>query len=426
MKLAPPENQNYAATVVEIKAITPLEKCDFVVGTPLLGFQAVVGKDTRVGDVGIVFPAEVQLSEEYCRENNLFRDPEKNRDPEKKGYFENNRRVRAQKFRGHRSDCLFMPLESLAYTKAKVNELKPGDTFDTLGTYEICKKYVIKTKGPSRVDKNKKKIFKRVDAKFIPEHFDTDNYWRNRDAIPEDALVYVTQKVHGTSIRIANTVVRRKLKFRERLAKVLGVKVQETEMDYVFGSRKVVKDPNNPNQNHFYNEDIWTIYGKQLEGILPENFIVYGELIGWTPDGAPIQPNYTYQIPQGHAELFVYRVAFINGQGWLTDLSWDGVREFCRTHGLRSVPELWRGFHRDFEVDNFIDVRFRKSGYTNALPLGPDKKLVDEGVCIRVDRLAPYILKAKSPIFLQHETKLLDKGEVDLESVGSEEEEVAA
>lgn len=426
MKLAPPENSNYAAVVVEIKSITEFDNCDNVVGTPLLGFQAVVGKDTRVGDVGIVFPAEVQLSEEYCRENNLFRHSEKNRDPEKRGYIEDNRRVRAQKFRGHRSDCLFMPLDSLAYTGAKIHELKPGNVFDVLGTYEICKKYVIRQpRGAARIDKNKKKVFKRVDAKFLPEHWDSDNYWRNVDALTDDTFVYVTQKVHGTSIRIGNTIVRRKLNWRERVAKRLGVKVQETEFDYVFGSRKVIKDPNNPNQDHFYGSDIWTEYGKRLEGLLPENFLVYGELVGWTPDGAPIQKNYTYQVPQGCAELFVYRVAFVNGQGRVVDLSWNGVQEFCRDHGLQTVPELWRGYHRDFNVNGWIDVRFREAGCKNALPLESNPKLVDEGVCVRVDRLAPYILKAKSPIFLQHETKLLDKGEVDMEALGSEEEVAA-
>lgn len=426
MKLAPPENSNYAAVVVEIKSITEFDNCDNVVGTPLLGFQAVVGKDTRVGDVGIVFPAEVQLSEEYCRENNLFRHSEKNRDPEKRGYIEDNRRVRAQKFRGHRSDCLFMPLDSLAYTGAKIHELKPGDVFDVLGAYEICKKYVIRQpRGAARIDKNKKKVFKRVDAKFLPEHWDSDNYWRNVDALTDDTFVYVTQKVHGTSIRIGNTIVRRKLNWRERVAKRLGVKVQETEFDYVFGSRKVIKDPNNPNQDHFYGSDIWTEYGKRLEGLLPENFLVYGELVGWTPDGAPIQKNYTYQVPQGCAELFVYRVAFVNGQGRVVDLSWNGVQEFCRDHGLQTVPELWRGYHRDFNVNGWIDVRFREAGCKNALPLESNPKLVDEGVCVRVDRLAPYILKAKSPIFLQHETKLLDKGEVDMEALGSEEEVAA-
>ncbi len=424
MKLAPPANSNYAAVVVEIKTITPFDNCDNVVGTPLLGFQAVVGKDTKVGDVGIVFPAEVQLSNDYCALNNLYRHPERNKDPEKSGYIEDNRRVRAQKFRGHRSDCLFMPLSSLEFTGVALDKLKPGDTFDTLNGHEICQKYVIR-RNPHRLDKNKqrKQPFKRVDAKFIPEHYETDNYWRNVDSLTDDTFVYVTQKVHGTSIRIAHTIVRRKLRWHERIARRLGVKVQETEFDYVFGSRKVVKDPNNPYQNHFYQTDIWTEYGKRLEGTLPENFVVYGELIGWTPDGAPIQTNYTYRVPQGTAELYVYRVAFVNGQGVLMDLSWDHVKEFCVDRGLKHVPELWRGPHREFEVDSYIDTRFHENGFPHAVPLEPGKSFVDEGVCVRVDRLAPYILKAKSPIFLRHETKLLDKGQVDLESQDGDTDE---
>jgi hypothetical protein len=36
--------------------------------------------------------------------------------------------------------------------------------------------------------------------------------------------------------------------------------------------------------------------------------------------------------------------------------------------------------------------------------------------------MTPYILKAKSPVFLQHETKLLDKGQVDMETEGSANE----
>lgn len=420
MKLLEPENANYAAVVVRIPSITPLEGCDNVVGVPLLGFQGIVSKDTEPGALGIVFPAESQLSEEYARLNNLFRHGNLNQDESAKGYLEDNRRVKAMKFRGHRSDCLFMPLSSLGYIKnLDISEFKEGDTFDRIGDHVICNKYVVhRNHREQRLEKNKEK-FVRVDKKFLPEHYDTDNYFRNAHIIPESREVVVTQKLHGTSIRIANTYVARKLGLLDKVAKRLGVPVKEQETDYVFGSRKVIKDVNNPNQNHFYGTDLWTEEGRKLEGLLPEGFIVYGELIGWTPDGSPIQKDYTYQVPEKTCDLYIYRVAFVNGQGLLTDLSWGQVQEFCRDRNLHTVPELWKGKYADFKVEDYLDKRFHDEGYAGSVPLDKESP-VDEGVCIRADGLAPYILKAKGEQFYAHESKMLDEEAVDLEAEGSE------
>lgn len=418
MKLNKPENENYAATVVQIQAINDLEGCDNVVGTPIFGFQAIVGKQTDIGQIGIVFPAETQLSEEYARLNNLHRHGNLNEDEGQKGYLEDNRRVKAMKFRGHRSDCLFMPLESLKFTGVDIKDFKVGDTFDNLNGHEICRKYLVKIpKKQERLEKNKEK-FVRVDKKFLPEHYDTDNYFRYADTIPADREVIVTQKLHGTSIRIANTYVARKFTWLEHLAKHLGVAVKEQELDYVFGSRKVIKDVNNPNQNHYYSSDIWTEEGKKVQGMLPEGFILYGELIGWTPEGAPLQKNYTYDAPDNTCDLYVYRIAYINPQGLLIDLSYDQMVEFCKDRNLKTVPLLWRGQYMNFNVEPFIDRRFKEEGWTNALALAEESPC-DEGVCIRVDGLAPYILKAKSPMFLEHESKMLDEEVVDLETEGS-------
>jgi hypothetical protein len=330
-----------------------------------------------------------------------------------------------------------MSLDSLAFTKVNVKDLREGDTFDVLKGHEICKKYIVKTR-VARTDKNKVKKFRRVDTKFLPEHYDSDSFYKNKDAIPGDAQVILTQKLHGTSIRIGNTIAKRNLKLHEKLARKLGVKVQETEFIHVSGSRKVIKDPDDPEQNHYYGTDIWTAEGKKLEGIIPQNFIVYAELVGWDSNGGPIQKNYTYQVPHGTADLYIYRVAHVNGQGRLTDLSWEQVKEFCRDMGLKHVPELWIGRmdeltkvinrkHKEGDPEklaierDFIDKRFKDNGYAHALPLDKDG-LVDEGVCIRLDGLSPYIIKAKSPVFLQHESKMQDEEAVDLEEVGSQAE----
>lgn len=435
MKLQTPENESYAATVVRLKTFVPLEEnakegklaCDNVVGTVVYGFQAIVSKDGyNEGDLGLFFPAGTQLSEEYARLNNLHRHGNLNDNKGAKGYLEDNRRIKAMKFRGHRTDCLFMPLTSLSYIKGlDVTDLKEGDTFDRLGDHEICNKYIVKRpKREVRLEKNKDR-FVRIDKKFLPEHYDSDQWYKHHESVPDEATIVVTQKLHGTSIRVGNTVVARKLGLLDRLAKRVGVKVQTTEMDYVFGSRKVIKDVNNPNQNHFYDTDIWTDEGKKLEGLIPENFLIYGELIGWAPNDTPIQKNYTYQVPTSKCDLYVYRVAFVNGQGMVVDLSWDQVREFCEDRGLRTVPELWRGKRKDLILDDsnnpymFIDKRFHEEGYLQAVPLDKESP-VDEGVCIRVDGIAPYILKAKGPKFYAHEDAMMDAEAVDLEAEGSE------
>lgn len=430
MKLEAPVNPNYAAVVVRVNAINQLANCDNVVGVPLFGLQAIVSKDVKVGDIGLFFPAETQLSDEYAAFNGLYRHAEKNVDDRVKGYLEDNRRVKAMKFRGHRSDALFMPLTSLDYLLNHPEDLRDfevGDTFDKIGDHEICRKYLVKQPAEPRERTAKhEKVFKRVDEKFLPEHYDTENYWRNEFKIAPDEQIVVTQKLHGTSIRIANTLVKRKLSFLERLAKKLGVTVRETEYDHVYGSRKVIKDPNNPNQNHFYGSDIWTDFGRTLDDMIPENFVVYGELIGWTPDGAPIQKDYTYDLPQGAAELYIYRVAVVTNGGMLVDLSWPQVKAFATERGLKYVPELWSGRHAEFDVDYWIDKNLSINGQTlgeakypilDVVPL--PKRFVDEGVVVRADGWAPFLLKAKSPIFLQHETKMLDQDAVDLEAEGS-------
>lgn len=426
MKLQLPENANYAATVVAITRIVTLDNCDNVVGTPILGFQAIVGKDTEVGDLGVAFTAETQLAGGFAHVNNLHRHGNLNADQAAKGYLEDNGRVKALKFRGHRSDCLFMPLSSLAFTGVDVSQLKPGDTFDVLGGHPICQKYVVKrpSSGGLRTEKNKVKTFDRVDDKFLPRHFDTDNFFRYQDQIPDHRQVVVTQKLHGTSVRIGNTIVKRKLTLRDRLAAFFGVRVQTTEFDMVYGSRKVIKDANNPHQDNFYSSDIWTEEGKKLDALVPENYIVYGELIGWTPDGGAIQQGYTYRVPEGTCELYVYRVAFVNGQGRIIDLSWPQVVEFCVDRGLKHVPELWRGSKEDFVAEDFLDKKFFVT-HPRAVVLAKESPC-DEGVCVRADGVAVYILKAKSPAFLRHETKMLDQEVADLEEDGSVTDEVAA
>lgn len=423
MKLKLPENPNYAATIVKISALNTLDNSDNLVGAPLLGMQAIVSKSTEVGTVGVLFVAETQLSEEYTARNNLFRHKEFNEDKSQSGFIEDNRRVKAIKLRGSRSDALFMPLSSLSYTKANLGDLNVGDTFEEINGFEICKKYEVKRKSIPSHEKNKHKVFTRVDEKMFPRHYDTSQYYRVLDTFKPYTEIVVTQKLHGTLLRFSNIPVKRKLSLAEKWTSKFGVKVQKEEYAHVYGSNRVIKDANNDNQEHFYDHDIWTEAAKKFDEVIPENFVVYGELIGWTPDGSQIQKNYSYRVPHMTNEFYVYRVAQINGQGIVTDLSWDQVVEFCRDRGMKNIPELWRGKHQDFKPEEWLDTNYHDTlhgGYPNAVPLDEDSPC-DEGICIRVEGLAPYIAKLKSPEFFAHETKMIDEEALDMEEEGKNE-----
>lgn len=425
MKLDKPTNPNYCATIVRLPAVRfSLSGLDNLEGASVFGFQVIISKGT-LDTLGVFFPAETQMSDEYCYENNLYRHGNLNRFPDQKGYMEDNRRVRAIKFKGNTSNGFFMPLESLSFTGIDLSILKEGDEFDILNGKEICRKYEV-ARNPMKQQAVVDRGFVRADKKYMPEHIDTENFFKNADKISPDTEVIVTQKLHGTSIRIGHTLVNRKPTLVERIAAFFGGKFKTTEYAYLYGSRKVIKDSNNPNQDHYYDTDIWSNEGKKLDGILPENYIVYGELIGWTPDGAPLQKGYTYGLPQGTCELYIYRITLINEKGLMTDLSWNQVKEFCSKNNLKHVPEIATAkmeetLEGDFwAIKQLLDVRFFEGG-DNLLPqrqclwLG-NNDLVDEGICVRADGLLPKILKAKSPKFLEHETKVLDTGEEDLES----------
>jgi hypothetical protein len=417
------ENSNYCATVLRIHNLHDLEGLDNLLSVRAFNYQALVSKDHQVGELGLLFTAETKLCNEFCSYNNLYRHSELNRDVNKIGYIENSGRVKAIKLKGNLSTALFMPLSSLSYLGIDTSTFKEGDVFTHIDGKEVCQKYVIETHKVERKNKvkGKTKRFIRVDAVNFPEHFDTDNYWRNCHKIKDDDWVIVTDKLHGTSGRFGNIIVKRRLTWKDKVAKFFGAHVQETEHDTIAGSRRAVKDIKSEiNSDHYYKEDIWNVHMDKIRHLIPKNMMFFGEIIGWVGE-SPIQKNYTYCIPRGESHLYIYRIAFILDNGHTFDLSWEQVKATCIKLGLRHVPEIWQGPHKDFDESIYMDKSFKDLELNQCPALDKDAPC-DEGVCIRVENGDnPYILKAKSPKFLLHETKQLDTGNIDIESQQSEE-----
>ena len=248
MKINKPKNENYAAIVVEIKTIIPLEKCDNVQAAIIMGNQVVISKDVKVGDIGLYFPLECQLSKEYLSNNNLYNKPELNVDSTKKGYFDENGRIRCQRFRGHKSEGLFMPINSINFIKPLLeNELNLNDSFDELNGISICSKYVVKiNRTPGQPGSKKTRDTKKYESKLIENqfkfHVDTSMLYRNLHRIEPDSLISITYKLHGTSGISSYILCKRKLNWLEKLLLKFKVNIKTEEYDYLYSSRKVIKN----------------------------------------------------------------------------------------------------------------------------------------------------------------------------------------
>jgi RNA ligase len=426
MSYPTPKNPNYVATVISVPPLESVEGLDNLLALRMLGMQALVGRDTQPGTLGLLFSTEVQLSEEFAKQNNLHRHSDLNADQTKVGYLEDSRRVKAIRLRGVRSDSLFLPLSSLDYLRLK-NTPREGDVFDVIDGHEICKKYQIKE--PKEFNGPKARV-RRVDLAQFPTHLDTENWWRNEHKVPDNAHVVITQKLHGTSVRLGRVLVNdEKPSLLTRLASRLGVNVKTDRYRFVVGSRMVVKSVDlsaEEGKTHYYGEDdVWTQYADthRLSDKVPDGFLVYGELVGYTPSGKIIQPKYAYE-QSNDAKLYVYRVAVVLPNGRTVDLSWPEVRTFCEERGLATVPQLGTGIKGVIGplIDGMMDGNYRErwlagDNYDQAPVALSHEGTVDEGVCVRYDGPnGVYILKAKSPIFLGHESALLDKGDADIES----------
>lgn len=76
MELKAPRNANYAATVVQLNSFVALDGCDRIKSALIFGNSVIVGKDSRAADLGLFFPVETALSDEFLCNNNLYRKPE--------------------------------------------------------------------------------------------------------------------------------------------------------------------------------------------------------------------------------------------------------------------------------------------------------------------------------------------------------------
>lgn len=423
------KDYNYCGSIVVIDKLKDLEGLDRLKGFEILGFQALC--NYPIGTIGVLFSAETELSGDFCHINNLYRHSELNKDKTKKGYLEDNRRIKAIKFKGNFSTALFIPLDSLQHFNYSFNV---GDSFTHVNGIEVCKKYTIKQRASQTPGGKKQRKLRKstIDLKLFPQHFDTLQLKRNEHVLNPEDRVIITVKLHGTSARFCHQPVKN-LTFLERLNNKVNLKYDKLNdlkdrlilkvnklwskiypetytWKTLAGSRTTIKDTTA--QQGFYKKDVWNDTLEEIKHLIPKNWVLYGEIIGWAGN-SPIQSGYTYNLPQGKSEFFVYRISIVNNDGIEVDLSWEAIKAYCNKVGLRHVPEMYNMHYGNILIEEFMDKRYADLGYeTPKVDAGKN----DEGIVLRREGLQPLLLKAKCQSFLLHETKELDAGTVDLET----------
>lgn len=409
--------------VVKVNELRKHPNADRLNIATFFGNDTCVSLDIVKGEIGIYFPVDLQLSEEFCLENHLLRKkPDGTPDT---GYMDPKKRnVTAVRLRGEKSDGLFLPLKCVAYTGINLDELNIGDTVTTLNGHEICKKYIPIRKHHSadnRVNKIRKK--KVPIAPLFVEHADTEQLAYNMGAFKNGDLVEITLKMHGTSGRtgylprlvdiVPTNILAVFCEIKDRNRKLN--KLQKAMIAYfdkhsrpkydwglVSGTRRTVLDSF---YGGFYgSNEFREKHEKVFEGKLHKNETVYYEIVGFTDDGTPIMPkasnkklnnkefikqygeetifSYGCDPDNKKSDLYVYRMTTTNEDGDVVEYTPDFMRYRCEQMGVKCVPLLWRGFIPEEVNPGEYIKEIAERYYDGPDPVG--KTHVREGVVCRI------------------------------------------
>lgn len=408
----------YSAYICKIKNVRPHPNADRLQLGECFGNTVCVDLSVTEGFLGVYFPTDGQLSEEYCEHNNLVR---KKDDAGNNigGYLDPDKRnIHAIRLRGEKSDGLFMPLDSLAYTGVDMDTLTEGVVIHDLNGHEICTKYIPRTNRHAAGVKTGNRTRKKHApiAPLFTEHADTEQLVYNlADFRPGDEIE-ITLKMHGTSGRTARLPVLKGYHrtFLDWLFRREGTPVYED--GYVTGTRRTVLE--NYEGGFYGSNSFREQHSKVFEGKLQKGETVYYEIVGFTDSGIPImspgnnekigkdfvkeygkQTIFSYGCDPDHddkpkSDLYVYRMTMTNEDGFVVEYSPDFMRYRCEQIGVKCVPVFYKGFIPEYTIlpDDVGSPQETNSGeYVKNLCeqfyAGPDpvgKTHTREGVVVRI------------------------------------------
>jgi hypothetical protein len=419
--------------IVEVKDLRKHENADKLQIATFFRNDVCVGLDTQVGDKGVFFPCDLQLSLEFCVNNNLLRVlPDGTKGP---GYMDPDKRnVKAIRLRGEKSSGIYLPITCLEYTGVDLNSLNPGDPVSVINGVEICKKYIPARQRATSAGGAGSRTARRAKRTVAPtffEHKDTEQLDYNLSAFKPGDEIEITLKIHGTSQRTANVPVLQENRFSlaDNEFKSILIKLMpkgkwkdrliekwcEPVYDYdtISGTRRTVMDTF---EGGFYgSNEFREQYHEFFKGKLWKGETVYYEVAGFTHDGAPIMATvsnkgvndknfvkmygekttfsygcYPNGLPEQRSHMWVYRMTMTNPDGQVVEYTPDFMRYRCEQMAVDCVPLLWKGTipeHPASKTDDTISAGewiANKADMYNDGPDPIDPRHVREGVVVRI------------------------------------------
>jgi hypothetical protein len=290
----------------------------------------------------------------------------------------------------------------------------------------LLKKYVtVVSQSQQRFQGKKPRISRLVENQYRL-HIETENLKKNAFMIKPQDEIMLSYKLHGTSFIVGHVLGKKKLNIIEKTFKILGIKILDTEYDYFYGSRKVVKNEFETKfKNDFYDGDLWLDIKDELKDKIPKGYTVYGECVGYTKGGKYIQTQYDYGCAMGQKKCYVYRITHTNIDGYVVDLSTNQIREFCIKYGLNYIHVFFQGqageLYPELNPEEYWHEEFIKNlerDYTDKDCFMCKNKVAEEGIVLRKEGLFSFeAYKLKSFRFYEWETSQLDKEVTRLEDV---------
>lgn len=388
----------YNAYVTRIKNLHKHPNADRLQLGECFGNTVCVSLDYVDNQLGLYLPCDGQLSVEFAEANNLLR---KKDDAGNSigGYMDPNKRnVTAIRLRGERSDGLFLPLTCLE-TFGDVSTLKEGDVINTFNGHEICCKYIPRRNHRqghvSDGNRTRKKKVK-INLPYFSEHIDTPQLAYNMNMFKPGDIICLTEKVHGTSSRNANTL---SVSYRKNLFhKIFKLKGKEVkEYKYVVGTRRTVLE--NTSGGYYGTNEFRMNWAEKFKNKLLPGECVFGEIAGFIAPGQPIMAkgdnkktkdknfiktfgdttvfSYGCSEEEGNSRYFIYRMTYTSPEGFVFEYPWDFVKLRAEQMGFEVVPELDRFIYtteEDFlaRIENWMDI-----------PSTIDGSHIIEGVVVR-------------------------------------------